>query len=91
MVVMAIAGCATGSSGELSGRHGKNGGQASVERLGSITSAALPGELRCGSKQVMWCADGRSREACQCLYVREAQDRVRRMADQMNTSVFRKP
>jgi hypothetical protein len=91
LLVLTIAGCATDPAGELSGRHAKNGSPVPVERLGSVTSSALPTELQCGSKQVMWCAGGRVRSACQCVQIREAQDRVRRFAAQRNTSLFRNP
>lgn len=91
LVVVMMTACATDPAGELSGRHSKNGAQVPVERLGSVTSSALPAELRCGSKQVMWCAGGRVRNACQCVQIREAQDRVRRFAAQRDTSLFRNP
>ena len=88
IAVSLIAACATDPAGRLSGVSGKNGGDMAVERLGAMTTASLPGELRCGAKQVMWCAGGRTREECQCVYVREAEERYRRMTEQLKRARF---
>lgn len=91
IAVMLLTGCVNSSGGDLSGRHEKNGEAVRVERLGAVTTSSLPGELRCGSKQVMWCAGGRSQESCKCLYVTEAENKVRRMADQLKSMRFPNP
>ena len=78
---IAIAGCAT-SPGSAPGANALNPDEpVRVERLGSITTAELPQEKRCNSKQVKWCSDGD--KGCRCVYKHVARDRLRRMEDQM--------
>jgi hypothetical protein len=86
IALLAIAGCASNQG--LSGKHSKNSSVMRYERFGTATSYGLPGETKCGSKQVQWCTSGSHGETCKCVYAHEASDRVRRMADQLKRAQF---
>ena len=89
LVMLVMSACASDPGRELQGRHLKNGAPERYERLGTITSTALPDETACGEKQIKWC--GAKSESCQCVYAHEARDRLRRMTDQLNTARFPNP
>lgn len=86
IIFLAMAGCATGPDSDLSGRYIKNGGPVRYERLGSVTDTNLGDQTRCLSKQVMWCAGGE--ESCKCMYVHQAEDRLRRLTSRPDTRRF---
>jgi len=82
ILLMIVAGCAS-DRGNLAGRHGKNGGPERVERLGAITMSELPAARQCSTRQVSWCVDRGSSLQCRCVFLRTAEDRIRRMAREL--------
>jgi hypothetical protein len=82
ILVLVVTGCANDRS-SLAGRHTKNGGLERVERLGVMTTSELPAEHQCSTRQIRWCSDRGGAINCKCVYVREAEDRVRRMAREL--------
>lgn len=74
-----MAGCTTWP-GEFSGKHAKNGGLHRVERLGVMTRTESPVEFQCKTRQVRWCSDQGRGMNCKCVYIREAEGRLVRMA-----------
>jgi hypothetical protein len=82
VVLLAMTGCAIGPGDGLDGRQKKNGGVVRYERLGASTGQEIPGEWRCGAKQVKWCSGDADR--CGCVDDHIAQDRVRRMTRQLS-------
>ena len=91
VALLFVAGCASDPGGELTGRYAKNGAHPVVERLGTVTTTSAPGELQCGSRQLMWCTGDRSGETCRCVYKHVAEERVRAIADRLKTDRFRTP
>ena len=82
LLMLAVAGCATSPEGHST----KNTDAARYERLGVVTDTPPPEELSCSRRQVMWCAEGNHGRQCKCVFVHQAKDRVRRMADQIRHS-----
>ena len=79
LVGLLISGCATDFGRTVSGSHTKSGGPIRFERLGTLTSEDISTRTRCGAKQVSWCVTSDPRETCQCVFVREAEDKVRQV------------
>jgi len=82
LVGLLISGCATDFDRTLAGSHTKSGGPIRFERLGALTSEDISSRTRCGAKQVSWCVTSDPRENCQCIFVRQAEDKVRQVLGQ---------
>lgn len=82
MALLAMAGCGTNSG--FAGKQMKNGGPVRIERLGTMTTSDFVDERSCNSKQILWCTTRSGAQSCQCVYTKQAEDRVRRMTGQMN-------
>ena len=81
MALLAMAGCGTNSG--FAGKQMKNGGPVRIERLGTMTTSDFVAEERCNSKQILWCTTRSGAKSCQCVYTKQAEDRVRRITSQM--------
>ena len=83
MVLLLVSGCASSPDYDLSGKQSKNGTPVRYERLGSVTSLDVPTDLKCNSRQVRWCNVVGSWKKCGCVYIHDAEEKVRRMAGQV--------
>ena len=82
LLVLTVAGCSSQSG--MSGKSAKNGQVMQYERLGTLTSYEMPTEMKCGRRQVQFCAPDSQGQNCTCVHRDIAKDRIRRMADQLN-------
>jgi len=80
MTLLLVAGC--GSNSGFAGKQTKNGGPVRIERLGTMTTTDRVAERSCNRRQVLWCHRLAGAQHCQCTYVKQAEDRVRRMTGQ---------
>lgn len=82
VIGLLISGCATDVGRTMSGDQTKNGGPIRLERLGTVTSVDITTGPRCRPSQVNWCTLRGGKENCQCLHIRAAEEKVRRMVGQ---------
>lgn len=80
MTVLVVAGCGTNAG--ITGKQQKHGGPVRIERLGTTTTTDLVDERSCSRRQVLWCDRRVGPQRCQCIYMKQAEDRVRRMTGQ---------
>ena len=83
LLILTAAGCSSQSG--LSGKSAKNGSVMQYERLGTLTTYDVPTDVKCGGRQVQFCAPDSQGQRCTCVHRDVARDRIRRMADQLNT------
>jgi hypothetical protein len=83
-----VSGCASDAGGGISGKQSKNSGPVRYERLGAVTSIGVPDGLQCGTNKMKWCSVESRKESCQCLYIHQAEDKVRRMAGQLRNQRY---
>ena len=83
VLLLVLAGCSSQSG--LSGKQTKNGQVMQYERLGTLTSYDMPTAMKCGSRQVQFCAPDSQGGNCTCVHRDTARDKIRRLADQLRT------